>query len=144
MSNINLGLKTILVIALLWACSSQIQAEETVFIGYPDIRHSCASFENVVTDKITGEARNEYKCIITKDENEYYWSSRGNKKLVYNISGTYHIFTSSDGSGYIKIVDEYYIDKTQKQSNRKFRYFENMSIGLQTITYWGRSGNFIP
>ena len=120
--------------------SLQAQAADIVFIGDPVIRHSCSNLEKVFTDKLSVDERVEYMCVIAKDEDGYSWVSRGGKRLVYHLSGAYHIFTNPDGSGYIKIAGQYFWDEKNKTNN--YQYFESMSQGLQTVTYWGVSGKF--
>jgi hypothetical protein len=110
------------------------QAETIVFEGTPLIKNS-ASAEGTNNEQVQGEDQTNYKLIITKEGNEFIWFSREKKKLKHVKSGAFDYFVNLDGSGYIKIT---------KAENGKYLYLEHMSIGLQTITYWGISEKFEP
>jgi hypothetical protein len=82
---------------------------------------------------------------------EYYWTTRGDRKLQYSAGGTYATFYSS--AGYIKIEDGSAILKnaaalglidTLTQINPQFAYIEHMSQNLSTITYLGSAEEFAP
>lgn len=110
------------------------QAETIVFEGIPLVRNS-SSMEESRNEQVQGENQVNYKLIIRKKGDEYIWFSREKKKLTYIQSGAFDYFVNPDGSGYMKIV---------KGENGKYLYMEHMSIGLQTITYWGVSEKFEP
>ena len=121
---------------------------KAVFVGYPNIRHICDEKIKVVTDQIYGDKKDEYKCIITKDdEGAYYWASRENKLLVHRISGAYDIFVEISGAGIIKIADDYFLsvsDENRPKLGESYQYFESMSLGLATYAYWGKANSFNP
>ena len=122
--------KILVALFLLLAIAGCSFAEKVVFEGNPLYKCS-SSYDQDIRDKIEGEAQTNHKVIITKDNSGYLWSSREKKYLEHNLSGIYHYFVNPLGSGYIKIT---------KNEDGRYSYMEQMTIGLQTITYWG-SGN---
>lgn len=73
----------------------------------------------------------EYECRIVRDNGRYIWASRENKELERLTSGVFTIFGAKDGSGLIKIVEN------RAVALDAFDYFEQLSLGMRTITYWG-------
>ena len=109
-------------------------SETIVFEGIPLVKNS-SSIENSLNEQVSGEEQINYKLIITKKGKDYMWFSREKKKLVHSKNGVFDYFVNPEGSGYIKIA---------KTSNGKYLYLEHMSIGLQTVTYWGVAEEFKP
>ena len=87
--------------------------------------------ENV---KLTESQQNEYRLLITKKGDDYFWTSRENRPLSKMQSGDISIFIESGGAGYIRVSEQ----------NGQILYLEHMAIGFQTVTYWGISEKFMP
>jgi len=109
-------------------------AKQIVFEGTPLTRNS-SSDESTKNEQVAGKTQLDYKLIITKDGGDYIWFSRERKNLIHSKSGVYDYFVNPDGSGYIKIT---------RMVDGKYLYLEHMSLGLQTITYWGIADKFEP
>ncbi len=118
---------------LMFGKISYAQDQTIVLNGLPLIQNK-ASFENSSNAKMTESQSNEYRLLIIKHGDNYFWASRNNKQLILRISGAFHIFIEPGGAGYIKIMN----------SDEGALYMEHMSIGLQTVTYWGMASSFNP
>lgn len=81
------------------------------------------------------------KCSvrIVKRDGGYFWASRENKELVHRISGAFHYFIAVDGAGYVKILDTHSGPESLRHPGPRYKYLEQLSLGLTTITYWGES-----
>lgn len=114
--------------------------ESVVLDGSPNVRIVSSSDSTTKTSITQGET-NKYSLRIIKNNGKYIWASRENKPLTYNLSGAYHYFIEPGGAGYIKVADRRNLmDKT----NPRYLYYEHMSLGLQTYTYWGTAEDFKP
>ena len=109
--------------------------EEIFFTGYPKIKLS-EDDKGRTKEELNTDKQIEYRCIISKIGNKFYWTSRESKLLIPNISGAFIIFTAIDGSGYIKIVDPSYKDM-QTGSALTYDYREHLPFLLNSITYYG-------
>ena len=74
---------------------------------------------------LSEKQKDKSRVLITKRGKNYFWASREDKQLFTAVSGEFLYFIAIKGSGYIKIFPA------------ENKYFEHMSIGLQTFTYWG-------
>ena len=79
------------------------------------------------------------------------WASRDNRELIYTKSGFFHIFLDPRGSGYVKIADASAFSEklganvyTEKLGTNIYMYYEHLSAGLDTLTYWGTAESFSP
>jgi hypothetical protein len=118
-------------------------AQEIVFQAKPKARVSSGP-DKTNREILTESQKNEFKITITKTDDEYYWTTRGNKQLYHSISGAYHIFSATDGSGYIKIFDSQFLPESMRDSGPRFSYIEHMHLGLVTISYWGGASDLSP
>jgi len=78
--------------------------------------------ESILSD----EQKDKSRVLITKQGGKYFWATRENKEFFPVVSGIY-IFYISPGAGYVKI------------NTVTNEYFEHMSLGLNTFTYWGNA-----
>lgn len=124
--------KILLILFLFLNLSGLSIAESIVFEGAPHKRNSSFASQDSFDKSMTGEEKTIYKLIITKDDQNYIWFTRDKKRLLHYHSGIYDLFVNPEGSGYIKIT---------KTEDGKYLYFEHMSLGLDTITYWGFGNN---
>lgn len=74
------------------------------------------------------------KVIITKAGEKYFWSSRGNTELSLVRSGAFWIFLATNGSGYVRIVDQELRDIV----GANYSYVEHLPMMLNSVTYYGR------
>lgn len=128
-------MKRLITTLLILLLSATCYAETIVFKGYPTVKGRGMSDDGSFNTPLSESASEEYKVIISKDGDKYYWLSRENKPLLYSKSGKFHNFVNPSGSGYIKIF---------QTEEGNYLYMEHMSLGLDTITYWGISEEFNP
>jgi len=88
-----------------------------------------------------GERQAQYGLVIVKRGNSYYWASREMKPLIRTVSGAFHYFTDPNGGGYIKVVDRRLL---MEKKNPRYLYMEQLTLWMQTITYWGTADAFSP
>lgn len=119
-------------ILLLASCGLHA-APESIFVGIPTVR-VVASGTNPLSKILTAKEKDEYVCRIVADDGRLLWASRENKELIEWDSFAYTFYMAKDGSGLIKVVK----DKTIALQD--YDYFEQLSLGLTTFTYWGERG----
>ena len=116
---------------------SVISAEERdIFYGLPTIKYEVSIDGNQETKLSSAESlKNEVR--IVKIGQDYVWKSRGNRKLIYSYSGhgDFHYFIDPTNGGYVKI---------NVLSSGKVAFYEHISLGLATVTYYGNSEVFNP
>lgn len=84
----------------------------------------------------------KYPLLITEEDGNFFWASRDNRPMIHTQSGMFHYYIAVDGAGYVKVWDATVFAK--KGEPPVFPYLENLSIMLNTITYWGSANAFTP
>tara|TARA_B100001964_G_scaffold89943_1_gene101066 strand:+ start:408 stop:824 length:417 start_codon:yes stop_codon:yes gene_type:complete len=117
-------------------------AEEIVFSGTPIVKISEAGLDRVV-ENIKGERAMDFRCVISKVGERYYWLTRENKELVKISSGAYDTFVALNGSGYVRIIpkDMKGAASLLAGTEGKFDYVEHLLLGLKSVTYYGNATN---
>ena len=117
-------------------------AEEIVFSGTPIVKISEAGLDRVV-ENIKGERAMDFRCVISKVGERYYWLTRENKELVKISSGAYDTFVALNGSGYVRIIpkDMKGAASLLAGTEGKFDYVEHLLLGLKSVTYYGNRTN---
>jgi hypothetical protein len=115
------------VLLIILSTPHNVFAEESQLIinGRPFFKIEGHS-DGAVEQKLSKAKGHEYRVIISKIGNKYFWITRDRKELVPVQSGAYLRFISLGGSGYIKVS---LLDNT---------YMEHIHLGLSNITYWGK------
>ena len=115
-------------------------AEEIVFSGTPIVKISEAGLDRVV-ENIKGERAMDFRCVISKVGEKYYWLTRENKELVKISSGAYDTFVALNGSGYVRIIpkDMKGAASLLGGTEGKFDYVEHLLLGLRSVTYYGNA-----
>lgn len=124
---------TAFLILLLLPLISFGQGELIVLNGIPLVQATC-SIEDCKHFTLSESQQLESRVLITKKNNKYIWSSRGNKELTKSQSGAFTIFTENKGAGYIRIA----------KAGDNILYMEHMGLALETISYWGTATDFNP
>ena len=120
------------ILLLFWALSSQ--AEDTVvFEGYPLSRVS-SDADMTEREELNPAQIKEFRVLIVKRDDKYFWASRENKELIYVTSGAAHWFIAPS-SGYIKIIDLQILDPEADKG--PLVYVEHLGLFDYMITYWG-------
>jgi hypothetical protein len=74
-----------------------------VFEGYP-VKKTEVSENSTYTDLLSKAQSSEYKVVIVKEGDNYYWASRRNTQVVPVLSGYFITFLAVNGSGYIRTL----------------------------------------
>ena len=138
---INLS-KIAIVTAFLIATTSAF-ANEAVIAAEPFARVKSAA-SDTVREKLSSSEAKKNALVISKSASEYIWATRQSRQLVYVQSGGFHLFIDPRGGGYVKVFDQHALPETMRQPGPRFRWYEHVSIGLETITYWGEANAFQP
>lgn len=130
--------RMIFVMLFLMVNLSSFAAEEVVFVGVPEIKISEGGIERI-PERISEDKAMEYKCVITKIEDKYYWTTRQNLELIPISAGAFITYLASNGSGYIRIIKPEMKEAASLMSSteEKFDYVEHLLIGLKSVTYYG-------
>ena len=126
---------------LLLAFSGSAFAGELVFEGYPSKKIEVTEQTSASFD-ITKSNASEYKVVIEREGENYYWRSRENLQLVRTQSGVYVTYLAANGSGYIRVLNdamrEMYTLLTDDEKQNNYLYMEHLIHRLGSITYYGR------
>lgn len=119
------------------------QDEAIVFIGAPEVRMATEGKENGVLEKLSKDKVSEYRCVISKKGDKYYWSSREDKEMEKSESSIYITFTRSDGApDYVRTINPTFSKVTAAFGD--YGYIEHLTHGLSSITYWGNVSHVDP
>ncbi len=118
-------------------------AQNIVIDGTPSKKASVDANEARL-DALDATQSNDFRMRIIKKDGQYLWASRGNKPLTHVVSGVFHIFFDTTGGGYVKIIDWGPLPPSMKENNTGVSYFEFISSGMKTITYFGKADAFTP
>lgn len=124
------------------ACATA--SETIVFIGEPELKISEGGLDRVI-DTLQKTVSNKNRCMITRQNNTFFWKSRGYTKLIKIDSGAFTTYIAENGSGYIRISKpglRELIKNSATHTNdpeAHFNYVEHLLIELKSITYWGNS-----
>ncbi|WP_027186377.1 hypothetical protein [Desulfovibrio inopinatus] len=118
-------------------------AQNIVIDGLPSQKASASATEARL-DALDATQSQDFRLKIIKSDGQYLWASRGNKPLSHVVSGVFHIFYDTTGGGYVKIIDWAPLPPSMKKNNTGVSYFEFISSGMKTITYFGSADSFTP
>ena len=111
----------------------------TVFDGRPSVKISEGGIERTPEALTVAQAGNLH-CIISEIGGQFYWASRGNVLVAVVDSGAFTTYIAANGSGYVRVIKR--ADKAaaalMSGTEAAFDYVEHLTIGLRTITYFGR------
>ena len=133
-------IKSVLLLLVLFYSPLVEANENIVFSGTPIVKISEGGIDRVV-DNIKGERAMEFRCVISKVGERYYWLTRENKELVKISSGAYDTFVALNGSGYVRIIpkDMKGAASLLGGTEGKFDYVEHLLLGLRSVTYYGNA-----
>ena len=123
------------------ASSNKISTEgaKTIFIGFPKKKVNEGGLGRVVEDLSRKKAVN-FRCVISKIEDKYYWASRENVEMVkIERVGAFITFLAVNGNGYVRVIKPEFKRATSLVSKtvESFDYVEHLTIGLRSVNYWG-------
>jgi len=126
---------------LLLAFSGSVFADELVFEGYPSKKIEITEQTSASFDIAKSKA-SEYKVVIVREGEKYYWRSRNNLQLVPMQSGAYVTYLAVNGSGYVRVLNEtmreMYKILPDEEKQKSYLYMEHLIHQLGSITYYGR------
>jgi hypothetical protein len=97
-----------------------------------------------VTVKMPRAESEEYKCIISRRGNKYYWTSREDKELRMVGSGIYITFSTVSGNGDHITFRMPFESELLKPHKDELTYVEHITYGTQSINYMGTKFTFNP
>ena len=118
-------------------------ADEIVLSAFPAVQIE-SSVDSTSRRQLSESESKEYQVIIIKRGDHYVWLSREGRVLLHRQSGANHYFIDKKGGGYIKVFDQSFLPEFLQKSDARFQYFEQLSVGMSTITYWGTADGFSP
>jgi len=136
-------MKKALLTCLILVLAIPSSAKDAIFFtGMPQIHIQ----ENGITRKaepLSPENAEKLKCVITKKDDQYFWTSRDNIQLIPVPYGVFITFMAVDGSGYVRITG---IEMTEenpegpaKEPEEKYNYSEHQLMGLKSVTFYGKA-----
>lgn len=132
-----------LTLALVLINSSPTLADQIVIAAVPVSRVVSDSI-STQRQRLSDTDRTKAALFIRKSGDNYRWASREDRQLKMVASGAFVLFVDPTGAGYVKVVkkkgDSSLVDDSCVDG---FAYFEHLSLGVATITYWGCAAEFV-
>lgn len=118
-----------------------VNAEEVghiVFEGIPTSM-TVTSYDKARLEDVEGDDVISWRCVISRIDGEYFWTSNYDRKLVYVPGEHISYFYPVDGGGSIKVM-------AGSESGRDvpFVYSENFDQYDYIRTFWGAGTSFVP
>ena len=112
---------------------------EEVFVGIP-LAKTELSGEQLQRTQIDKNDQLEFKVIIVKEGDRFFWKTREMKELTRHQSGLFVTYQAVDGSGYVRVDLSGGVtgELNVPGSSLDVGYLEHLKLGLNTITYQGR------
>lgn len=111
-------------------------AAEVEFHGTPVVQVH-VSENSFATQQIEPRRAKELEVVIVRTEGGFIWASRNNVRMEKIESGQFVTYVATNGSGYVKILLRQN-GELQQGIEVRLTYVEHLTIGLTTITYYGR------
>lgn len=117
--------------------------ESIIFTGIPELKISEGGISRV-PEKLNKEKAIQFKCIITKIDDKYYWTSGDNTELIPISSGAFITYWAVNGSGYVRVIKAEMIAELRQlgamagDPEGQYDYVEHLLIGLKSVTYYGK------
>ena len=122
----------IIALVFLFLCNNALAAT-LIFEGYPTRKVAVYPAE-VNTFKLKEAESTEFKVVIEKEGEKYYWRSRDNIEMTREVSGLFVTYLATNGAGYVRV---YYDGITRHFKHDSYRYTEHVTFHLSSITYYG-------
>ncbi|MGI0014656.1 MAG: hypothetical protein ACREBU_14635 [Nitrososphaera sp.] len=128
----------LLVVALTVPSLAQAEIE---FEGLPLVKIELGDAK-ATTTAVPPEKAGEYRVVITREGNQYFWKSRKNLPLVKTESGGYVTYTATTGAGYVRVLAPFMREMLKQlpreEREREYVYMEHLTITLGSVTYYGK------
>jgi hypothetical protein len=127
----------LIVVAVVVATAAHADVE-TVFRGRPSVQIVQGGDESN-RSVLSAEKAEQYDCVISQINGEYFWATRENRPLVRIDKGAYVTFIAP-GAGYVKVVKPELKEAASlaDAAAGKFDYIEHLTMGITTVSYYGR------
>ena len=126
--------------SLVFFITSFCNAQILTFTGIPSVKLTETGVERT-SEKIELSKAKSVSCVIKEIDGKFFWETRGNKPLLKTENTAFITFLAVDGSGYIRVIKP-----TQKEAasvmsitEKSFDYVEHLTLGLRSVTYYGKS-----
>lgn len=132
---------TLSIVALLCLTIPALAHGEVEFEGRPLVKVELGEGK-ATTSAVPSEKAEEFKVLITREGDRYYWKSRKDIPLVKTESGGYVTYVAVTGAGYIKVLAPFMREMLKQlpanEREREFVYMEHLTITLGSVTYYGK------
>jgi len=115
-----------------------VQSEEIeIFRGVPEVKYEVTK-EASNREKIKENKQKTLGVVITKRGDEYFWKSRGDRKLILSKKAWSSVcyFIDPSGGGSIKVIT------THAETSKDIEYIEQISLVGATVQYFGKGSYF--
>ena len=123
----------------LFIVQASYSASVVVINGLPAVK-VMSDIDGTEKVQLTADKALEYRLLITKKDEKYYWASRENVEMI-KIEGTgaFITFLAVNGSGYARVIKPELKEAASllSKTEESFDYVEHLTIGLRSINYWG-------
>ncbi len=109
----------------------------------PDTR-VIAEQESASREVLAPTDREANRVTIIWDGESYRWVTREGRELIYSSGGVFHTFVDPRGGGWVRVLDQSDLPETLRYAGPDIQFFESVSSGLTTLTYWGTASDFNP
>lgn len=121
-------------------CVPGLAWADVEFEGVPVVRVGLNDGQAETAAVPPGKAA-EFRVVITRDGDQYFWASRKNIPLVKTESGAYVTYVATTGAGYIRVLApfmrEMHAKLPREERLHEFVYMEHMTATLGSVTYYG-------
>lgn len=94
---------------------------------------------------VIGESeRQQNALLIVKRDGRYFWATREDRELTIIRSGLFDYFIDIRGGGYVKVLDQRAFASSPLYDGGLIQFFEHVSLGIGTLTYWGKAERYNP
>lgn len=91
---------------------------------------------------ISGDKAREFRVVIAREGDRYFWASRDNLPLLKIDGVAYVTYVAVTGAGYIRVLSPMMRELRKKlpaeQRDREFLYMEHLIHQMGSITYFGK------
>jgi len=134
--------KALLILVILFLAVPALAKDGIYFTGLPQVQIQENGLNRKV-ETLSKENTEKYKCVITRKDDKYFWTSRGDIELIPIPYGIFITFVAADATGYVRISSLELTQETPENQARepeeKYNYSEHQLSGLKSVTYYGKA-----
>lgn len=136
---------SLVIVLLLLGSARSVIAQDTperVVLRATPTSMSQASADSAAGGVLTDGA--DAMLLIVKRGRQYFWASREDRQLVRTESGVFDLYIDLQGGGYVKVLDQRFMAPDYLFEGAPIQYYEHLTAGLGTFTYWGDAERYDP